>query len=194
MSITMYAYAATAADESDPDELFNIEAADPDAVMTQHFPNARLSFKHEDEGQFVYDVIEGDDTIAVLYASDDITPADYTDELLNVMSVDDDAPKKPKARPAKKATNAAELSTKDVAEKVGTDPKTLRVFLRASKDYNAVGSGARYSFTAKDIPTMKTRFNKWEKERAAARKAKADERDAKALADAAEKVADVTPA
>jgi hypothetical protein len=36
-------------------------------------------------------------------------------------------------------TPARTLSIKDVAEKVGTDPKTLRVFLRASYDYQAVG-------------------------------------------------------
>lgn len=69
---------------------------------------------------------------------------------------------------------AAPITTREAADKVGTDPKTLRVFLRASTDYEAVGSGSRYSFTAKDIPTLKSRFNKWEKERAAAKQAKAD--------------------
>ncbi|WP_094361413.1 hypothetical protein [Mycobacterium marinum] len=64
------------------------------------------------------------------------------------------------------------LSTKDVAEKVGTDPKTLRVFLRASTDYQAVGSGSRYAFSTKDVPTLKGRFAKWLGERAAAKKAK----------------------
>jgi hypothetical protein len=43
------------------------------------------------------------------------------------------------------------------------------VFLRASDDYQAVGSGSRYSFTAKDVPTMKTRFDKWQAEREAAK-------------------------
>ncbi|BBZ37090.1 hypothetical protein [Mycobacterium conspicuum] len=62
-----------------------------------------------------------------------------------------------------KSTEA--LSTKDVAEKVGTDPKTLRVFLRASDDYQAVGSGSRYSFISKDVPTLKARFAKWAAER-----------------------------
>lgn len=158
MSITMYAYAATDADESDPDELFNIEAADPVAVMKQHFPNARLSFKHEDEGQFVYDVIEGDDTIAVLYASEDIT-LPHT--------------KPAKKAPAKKRASTA-FSTRDIAEKIGTDAKTLRVFLRASDDYEAVGSGSRYAFTNKDVPTLKARFTKWQVEREAAKKAKED--------------------
>ncbi|WP_124712548.1 hypothetical protein [Mycolicibacterium nivoides] len=73
-------------------------------------------------------------------------------------------------------TPAPALSTKDVADKVGTDPKTLRIFLRASDDYEAVGSGSRYSFTAKDVPTLKTRFNKWQAEREAAKNAKADEK------------------
>jgi hypothetical protein len=41
------------------------------------------------------------------------------------------------------------LTTKAVAERLNTDAKTLRVFLRASDDYQAVGSGSRYSFTAK---------------------------------------------
>lgn len=37
-----------------------------------------------------------------------------------------------------KATTES-LTTKQVAEALGTDPKTLRVFLRASADYTAVG-------------------------------------------------------
>jgi len=72
-------------------------------------------------------------------------------------------------------TPAPTLSTKEVAEHVGTDPKTLRVFLRASDDYQAVGSGSRYSFTAKDVPTLKGRFAEWLAEREAAKKAKASE-------------------
>ncbi|ULE34364.1 hypothetical protein [Mycobacterium sp. IDR2000157661] len=66
------------------------------------------------------------------------------------------------------------LTTRQVADKVGTDPKTLRTFLRASKDYEAVGSGSRYEFTAKDVGPMKAKFAKWVKEREAARAAKAD--------------------
>lgn len=68
-------------------------------------------------------------------------------------------------------TPAPILSTKDVADKVGTDAKTLRVFLRASKEYEAVGSGARYSFTSKDVPALKSRFAKWLEERQAAKAA-----------------------
>ncbi|MGQ4619090.1 hypothetical protein [Nocardia sp. R7R-8] len=77
---------------------------------------------------------------------------------------------------AKKTTTkpAETLSTKQVAEALGTDPKTLRVFLRASDDYEAVGAGSRYSFTAKDVGPMKTRFAKWLKDREAAKAAKAE--------------------
>ncbi|WP_063059212.1 hypothetical protein [Nocardia sienata] len=60
-----------------------------------------------------------------------------------------------------KATATEPLTTRQVAEALGTDPKTLRVFLRASADYTAVGSGKRYVFTAKDVGPMKTRFTKW---------------------------------
>ncbi|MFC3964060.1 hypothetical protein [Nocardia jiangsuensis] len=67
-----------------------------------------------------------------------------------------------------KATTES-LTTKQVAEALGTDPKTLRVFLRASADYTAVGSGKRYAFTSKDVGPMKTRFAKWTKERTAAK-------------------------
>lgn len=71
----------------------------------------------------------------------------------------------------------ATLTTREVAEKVGTDPKTLRVFLRASKDYEAVGSGSRYAFTAKDVAPMKAKFAKWADEREEA-KAPAEQKTA----------------
>ncbi|MEV0343667.1 hypothetical protein AB0H49_32105 [Nocardia sp. NPDC050713] len=90
---------------------------------------------------------------------------------------------------AKKTTmKAAEtLTTKQIAEALGTDPKTLRVFLRASDDYEAVGAGSRYSFTTKDVGPMKTRFMKWTKEREATKAAK------KAEAEAAKATDEPTP-
>ncbi|MES3639876.1 hypothetical protein Q9Q75_25730 [Mycobacterium intracellulare] len=63
------------------------------------------------------------------------------------------------------------LTTKAVAERLGTDPKTLRVFLRATSQ--GVGSGSRYSFTTKDVAPLKTKFAKWAAERDAAKKGKA---------------------
>ena len=62
------------------------------------------------------------------------------------------------------------LTTKAVADKLGTDAKTLRVFLRATS--KGLGPGARYDFTAKDVPTLKAKFTKWANERAAAKAAK----------------------
>src|ERR1051325_5704291 len=55
------------------------------------------------------------------------------------------------------------LTTKQIAEALGTTPRELRVFLRASDDYNAVGSGSRYAFEPKDVGPMKTRFETWRK-------------------------------
>lgn len=53
-------------------------------------------------------------------------------------------------------TTPATLTTKAVAERLGTDPKTLRVFLRATSQ--GVGSGSRYAFTAKDVAPLKAKF------------------------------------
>lgn len=58
------------------------------------------------------------------------------------------------------------LSTKAVAERLGTDPKTLRVFLRATSQ--GVGSGSRYAFTNKDVAPLKAKFTKWVAERGTA--------------------------
>lgn len=65
-------------------------------------------------------------------------------------------------------TTAPALSTKDVAEKLGTDAKTLRVFLRASN--HGVGSGKPYEFSAKDVAGLKAKFTKWQTERDAAKR------------------------
>lgn len=54
------------------------------------------------------------------------------------------------------------LSTADIANELGTSPRTLRQFLRsASSTYTAVGSGARYAFTDADLPTLRNRFAAW---------------------------------
>lgn len=55
------------------------------------------------------------------------------------------------------------LTTKAVAERLGTNPKTLRVFLRATSQ--GVGSGSRYAFTAKDVAPLKAKFTRWIAER-----------------------------
>lgn len=66
-------------------------------------------------------------------------------------------------------TEPKTLSTRKVAEKVGTDPKTLRVFLRATSQ--GVGSGKRYALPAKEVAKVKKEFATWEAERKAAREA-----------------------
>lgn len=53
------------------------------------------------------------------------------------------------------------LTAREVAEAVGTDPKTLRRFLRANDSYKSPGSGGRYSFTQKDVAPLKRAFVKW---------------------------------
>lgn len=64
------------------------------------------------------------------------------------------------------------LTTREVANKIGTDPKALRSFLRTSSDYEAMGSGSRYAFTAEDIAPMKAKFTAWLAQREGAKKAR----------------------
>lgn len=53
------------------------------------------------------------------------------------------------------------MNTREVAELLGTTPKTLRAFLRADRRYNNVGSADRYEFTRRQIPTLKRHFTAW---------------------------------
>lgn len=56
------------------------------------------------------------------------------------------------------------MNTRTVAGMIGTEPATLRKFLRdPSSTFRAVGSGARYEFEESDIPTLKRKFNEWAK-------------------------------
>ena len=50
------------------------------------------------------------------------------------------------------------IATKAAAEACETTPRVLRQFLRASKNYESVGSGGRYAFTEDDLPELKTCF------------------------------------
>lgn len=78
------------------------------------------------------------------------------------------------------------IATKAAAEACDTTPRQLRQFLRASKDYEAVGSGGRYAFEADDLPELKTRFQAWVAEREAAAKARAEKEAAEKAAQATE--------
>lgn len=54
------------------------------------------------------------------------------------------------------------MDTRAAAENLGTTPKRLRQFLRSeASTFAAVGSGARYDFTASDLVTMARRFAAW---------------------------------
>jgi hypothetical protein len=59
------------------------------------------------------------------------------------------------------------LSANEVAEQVGTDPKTLRRFLRENDSYSNPGSGGRYEFVQKDVAPMKRAFVAWQKSKPA---------------------------
>jgi len=70
------------------------------------------------------------------------------------------------------------MDTAQAAELLGTNARQLRVFLRsAHSTFVPVGSGARYDFTDREIPTLKKRFEAWQKAgkpRPTASNAKAD--------------------
>ena len=57
------------------------------------------------------------------------------------------------------------MSTRDVADKLNTDPKTLRRFLRSQE--KGVGAGGRYGFEPQQIGNLKKQFTAWQKEREA---------------------------
>jgi hypothetical protein len=54
------------------------------------------------------------------------------------------------------------VNAHQAAEKIGTDARTLRRFLRSPKStFKAVGSGGRYEFEEKDVPTLRKKFEEW---------------------------------
>jgi hypothetical protein len=59
---------------------------------------------------------------------------------------------------------AAALSAKDLAEKLGTDAKTVRRFLR--KREMGVGQGNRYEIDPKSVNRLKKDFGRWTAEEA----------------------------
>lgn len=66
-------------------------------------------------------------------------------------------------------TEPKTYGAKQVAHRIGTDPKTFRKWLR-SKDspYQAVGQGARYEFPVSDLAEIRTLFVAWQTRRAEA--------------------------
>lgn len=54
------------------------------------------------------------------------------------------------------------MDTAEAANRLGTTPRILRAFLRSPMStFVAVGSGARYEFTERDLPTLDKRFSDW---------------------------------
>lgn len=54
------------------------------------------------------------------------------------------------------------MDTSTVAARLGTTPRRLRQFLRSEgSTFQAVGSGARYDFTERDLPALNDRFHTW---------------------------------
>lgn len=54
------------------------------------------------------------------------------------------------------------IDTADLAERLKTDTKRLRSFLRSPKSpYQPVGSGGRYEFTEDDVHTLGELFHDW---------------------------------
>lgn len=84
---------------------------------------------------------------------------------------------------------SAEMTTKDFAAEIGTDPKTLRKYLRDTtpRDQHP-GKGSRWVLpgTKTALTAARKGFAKWQKEQADA----AAERAAKAAKDAAQAVED----
>lgn len=59
------------------------------------------------------------------------------------------------------ARDDAPLTTREVAEALGTDPRTLRKYLRSDESITNAGKGGRYRFTRGDVKSMRPRFDRW---------------------------------
>ena len=82
------------------------------------------------------------------------------------------------------------LTATQVAEKLNTDARTARKFLRAITPKDAQpGKGSRWGVPLKDMRSLTSKFNTWSEEQAARREAAA----AKAAEAAAEVEADEEP-
>lgn len=71
-------------------------------------------------------------------------------------------------------TPASKLTASQVAEQIGTDPKTFRVYLRANAVEKDAETG-RYAFTKAQAKSHEKKFTAWQAERAESRKAKRNE-------------------
>ncbi len=74
-------------------------------------------------------------------------------------------------------TTPTKLSTREIAEKLGTTPRMLRRFLRSER--KGVGTGSRYEFTTAQVASLKKQFAAWEQDRQPSREASQDTKRAK---------------
>jgi phage antirepressor YoqD-like protein len=79
--------------------------------------------------------------------------------------------------PPEEAIMTATITTRELADALDTDARTLRKFLRANEQ--GVGKGARYALpaNARSIAAMKKKFTKWAEGVEAAKAAKTTESD-----------------
>jgi hypothetical protein len=82
-------------------------------------------------------------------------------------------------------TTAKALTPKDVAEKFGTDSKTLHRFLRRTHADDAPGRGGRWEVDAKKLPALRKEFDAWLKSEAERKAAAAKAREERAAKDPA---------
>jgi hypothetical protein len=65
------------------------------------------------------------------------------------------------------------MTPKEIAVEFGTDARTLRKFLRSTLPDAAPGKGSRWSIEARQVRSLRTKFDKWD----AARNATPDAAD-----------------
>ncbi len=59
-------------------------------------------------------------------------------------------------------TEEKTYGAKQIAHRIGTDPKTFRKFLRSdASPYEAVGQGARYEFPVSELGALNKAFQDW---------------------------------
>lgn len=69
---------------------------------------------------------------------------------------------KPAEAPADALKERDSYTAKQIATRIGTDPKTLRKFFRSpASTVEPVGQGGRYEFDASDLPKIREEFERW---------------------------------
>lgn len=79
---------------------------------------------------------------------------------------------------------AKTATAKELAAEFGTDPRTVRKFLR--KQGMGVGQGARYSLDARTVRSLRSKFSKWDEARNAAKSDETPQDDAEVIEDPAD--------